>query len=224
MLAALVAAMQAKDPALCEHGLRTAAYAVALGRALELSGSALVDLHYAAVLHDIGLLTVREELLVKDGPLSADEYVEVQCHPRAGAALLAPLPFLRHPAILIAHHHEHWDGSGYPYGLRGRFIPLGSRILAVADLYDAVQRHNRRSALALLQMAAGSRLDPELVTAFSRHVTNYGTESSMADLHKPEPWMRRACHLPLGVGSLHSSEAPPPSLQTEVIPIKTERT
>ncbi|HET8580728.1 MAG TPA: HD domain-containing phosphohydrolase, partial [Nitrospiraceae bacterium] len=124
--------------------------------------------------HDIGKLTLPEEILWKDGPLTADEYALVQCHPRAGASLLEPIPFLRIPAILIAHHHERWDGTGYPYGIRGRFIPLGSRILAVADTFDALtsslsyrQCLSPESATRLLRVVAGSQLDSDLVEVFA---------------------------------------------------------
>ena len=171
ILSGFIEQMVAKDPEMHPHGRRTAQFAVALGAALELGGDALTELYYAGVLHDIGKLTLPDQLLHKDGPLSADEYTLVQSHPRAAAQLLEPFASLRGVAILIAHHHEHWDGSGYPFGLRGELIPLGSRILAVTDTYDALTSgqchrpvHEKDSAVRLLQILAGTQLEPTLVS------------------------------------------------------------
>jgi HD-GYP domain-containing protein (c-di-GMP phosphodiesterase class II) len=168
----LTETMRAKDPALLEHGRRTAQYATELGCRIGISSRDLIDLHYASVLHDIGKVMLPDRLLHKSGPLSHEEYVSMQCHPREGARLLAAIPALRRVAVLIAHHHEHWDGSGYPYGLRGTFIPLGSRILAVADRFDALSSDKTRVAggrsgpANLLRMLRGSQLDPTLVGRF----------------------------------------------------------
>ncbi|TAJ25175.1 MAG: HD domain-containing protein, partial [Nitrospirae bacterium] len=174
-LLSLLQTMATQRPHLLGHGDRTASYALLLGTAVELSAADLIHLHYAALLHDIGQLTLPDELLKKDGPLTAEEYEQVQSHPRAGAELLEPISFLQIPALWIAHHHERWDGTGYPYGLPGPFIPLGSRILAVADTFDALtsnrpdgQLYNQESALRLLRMVAGSQLDPTLVEVFVR--------------------------------------------------------
>jgi HD-GYP domain-containing protein (c-di-GMP phosphodiesterase class II) len=173
LLLSLLQTMATRQPYLLGHGDRTASYALLLGKTVGLQAADLIHLHYAALLHDIGQLTLPDELLKKSGPLTAEEYELVQSHPRAGAELLEPISFLETPALWIAHHHERWDGSGYPYGLRGSFIPLGSRILAVADTFDALTSdHSYRTegdletALGLLQMVAGSQLDPELVQAF----------------------------------------------------------
>ena len=171
----LVKAIEDLDPRLRGHGIRTARYAVTLGHAVGLSAQELNDLCMASLLHDIGLLTVPQALLEKEGPLAASEYALLQSHPRAGAELLEPIPFLRVPALWIAHHHERWDGFGYPYGLRGTVIPLGARILAVADTFDSLvsphwngRIHDVTSALRLLQLLAGSQLDPDLVDVFVR--------------------------------------------------------
>jgi HD-GYP domain-containing protein (c-di-GMP phosphodiesterase class II) len=137
----------------------------------------LRDLSYAGMLHDIGRLTLPDAILLKDGPLSAEEYALVQCHPRAGAEFLASFPFFERAALWIAHHHERWDGAGYPFGLRGMMIPTGSRILAVADTFDALILDRPRGqavmvnqVLRLLQIVAGSQLDPELVATFGDRV------------------------------------------------------
>lgn len=174
MLQAFKRMLGVHSPAIVEHGERTARYAFVLGNKIGLSREELVNLRYAALLHDIGMLTLPKEILEKKGPLTADEYALFQSHPRAGAELLQPISFLHTPALWIAHHHERWDGFGYPYGLRGEFIPLGSRILAVADMFDALtmnrpfgQPQDVESALHLLRIGAGSQLDPELAEVFA---------------------------------------------------------
>jgi HD-GYP domain-containing protein (c-di-GMP phosphodiesterase class II) len=169
----LARASDAADPYLKGHGIRTARHAVSLGYAAGLSSAELNDLCLASLLHDIGRMTLPKTILEKDGPLSEEEYALVQSHSRAGAELLAPVPALRRPALWIAHHHERWDGFGYPYGLRGGLIPLGARILAVADTFDSLtsaqpyrQALGRESATRLLRELAGSQLDPRLTEMF----------------------------------------------------------
>src|SRR6266545_1674641 len=120
------------------HGRRTAMLAVAMSKMGGLSPEALHRLKLASLLHDIGLLTLPPNLNSKPGPLTSDEYIAVQCHSRVGAELLEPFHFLKDAAVLVAHHHERWDGTGYPYGLRGSFIPIGARILSIADAFDAI--------------------------------------------------------------------------------------
>lgn len=175
VLLALSRIIRAHDPAILAHGQRTVRYATRLGQAMGLSDGDVTDLGYAALLHDLGKLTVPRAILHKRGPLTADEYALVQSHPRAGAELLEAIPFLHVAAVWIAHHHERWDGTGYPYGVRGPYIPLAARILAVADTFDAMtsERPDQRaldgaSALGLLKLVAGSQLDPDLVEIFVR--------------------------------------------------------
>jgi response regulator RpfG family c-di-GMP phosphodiesterase len=130
----------------------------------------LHDLKLAAFLHDLGLLMLPHDLTIGVPTLDSESYITVQNHPRLGASLLEPFFFLREASVLVAHHHERWDGSGYPYGIRGRFIPLGSRILSIADAFDAIripEVSNRvvrdTIALRILRVAAGTQFDPELV-------------------------------------------------------------
>jgi HD-GYP domain-containing protein (c-di-GMP phosphodiesterase class II) len=178
--------MEARDPRLRRHGIRTSQYAVMLGEAYGLSPGKLRDLHFAGLLHDIGQLTLPEALRCKEGPLTSEEYVQVQCHPRAGAELLVSFAFLQRAALWIAHHHERWDGTGYPYGLRGRFIPLGARMLAVADTFDAIVASDSRqreratdAALRILEVVAGSQLDPDLVNSFAARILDQGMDRHM---------------------------------------------
>ena len=167
----LLADMRSVDAGLLEHGKRTAQYSVALGHALHLARTDLAQLYLAGLLHDIGKLTLPRDLRRREAAFSPNDYAVMQCHPRSGAEMLAGIPFLHAAAVWIAHHHERWDGTGYPYGLRDLLIPLGSRILAVADLFDELafsKQHPKdsRVAMSLLARAAGSQLDPLLVERF----------------------------------------------------------
>jgi len=149
------------------HGRRTAIIALMIGQAVGLPADQLHDLKLAALLHDIGLLTLPAHLIKCRDHLEPESYIVVQNHPRVGASLLEPFSFLREAAILIAHHHERWDGSGYPYGIRGLFVPLGARILSIADAFDAIRIPNVLNALArnkialrIIRVAAGTQFDP----------------------------------------------------------------
>jgi HD-GYP domain-containing protein (c-di-GMP phosphodiesterase class II) len=164
-------------PCRAGHGDRTAHYSLALGEAVGLSRDQLHHLELAALLHDLGLLTLPRHIASAQDCLDMDDYALFQSHPRAGAHLLEPHRFLRIAARWIALHHERWDGYGYPFGLRGEFIPLGARILAVADTFDALcsrsschDAFTQEDVLALLLNRAGSQLDPHLVETFSAGV------------------------------------------------------
>lgn len=158
------------------HAARTAAVAILIGEALTLDAAALHHLQLAALLHDIGLLMLPERIRQGPEPLDPASYVAIQHHPRLGANLLEPFAFLREASVLIAHHHEWWDGSGYPYGIRGEFIPLGARILAVADAFEAIhipgvwdQSMRDRVALRILRVASGTQFDPAVVDILCAH-------------------------------------------------------
>jgi HD-GYP domain-containing protein (c-di-GMP phosphodiesterase class II) len=152
------------------HGQETAGIALRIGHVLGMDAGFLHQLKLAALLHDIGLLMLPPHLQNGRRSLEPDSYVAIQNHPRLGATLLAPFSFLTEATIMIAQHHERWDGSGYPYGLRGAFIPFGARILAVADAFTAIQVpaiHDRalrdHIALRILQVASGTQFDPFIV-------------------------------------------------------------
>lgn len=152
------------------HSEATAVSAAHIAQAMGLHDAVQHQLHLAALLHDIGLLMLPAQLQTGRESLDLDSYTTIQNHPRLGSILLEPFPFLREAIVMIAHHHERWDGSGYPYGLRGDFIPLGARILAVADAFTAIHvphLHDRfrrdRVALRILQIAAGTQFDPFVV-------------------------------------------------------------
>jgi HD-GYP domain-containing protein (c-di-GMP phosphodiesterase class II) len=161
------------------HGRRTASISVLIGQAIELSHNELHDLKLAAFLHDIGLLMLPAQLSNGKSLLEHESYVALQNHSRLGATLLEPFPFLREASILIAHHHERWDGFGYPYGIRGKFIPLGARILAVADAFDAIRvpgvyDRTLRNVIALkiLFVSAGTQFDPSIVDILADAMTS----------------------------------------------------
>jgi HD-GYP domain-containing protein (c-di-GMP phosphodiesterase class II) len=152
------------------HGRRTAALARTIGSSAGLSRDSLHHLTLAALLHDIGLLALPHNLMAHTGCLDVQSYAARQSHPRLGAQWLEPYPFLKKASVIIAHHHERWDGSGYPYGIRGTFIPIEARILAIADAFDAIhipgmidQDERDRAAYRILTVGAGTQFDPHLV-------------------------------------------------------------
>ena len=132
----LVEAIRRHDPALIEHGMRTASYSLVLGWLVNLPGNDLKDLYHAGLLHDLGKMSLPKEVILQDGVSIIGEYLMTECTPRAGADMLRPWPALQNVATLIALHHERWDGTGLPCGLRGTQIPLGARILSLADTVD----------------------------------------------------------------------------------------
>ena len=151
------------------HGRRTAVLAVAMGSLAGLSRDTLHHLKLASLLHDIGLLALPPHLASHPKYLDSWGYATIQCHPRTGAQWLEPFRFLKNASVIIAHHHERWDGSGYPYGIRGPFIPIEARILAIADAFDAIQvpavdtAARDRVAYRILKVASGTQFDPDLV-------------------------------------------------------------
>ncbi|MYA28723.1 MAG: HD domain-containing protein [Nitrospira sp. SB0666_bin_27] len=169
----LVNAMRRHDPALLEHGIRTASYSRVLGRLENLTNNDLEDLYHAALLHDIGKMSLPNGVILQNGISIIGDYLMTECTPRAGADMLRPWPELQNVATLIALHHERWDGMGFPFGLRGRQIPMGARILSLADTVDQLltQKSDSLSAQAtavvrILRTLSRSRFDPKLVNLF----------------------------------------------------------
>jgi putative nucleotidyltransferase with HDIG domain len=169
---ALIGALEAKDPYTAGHSSRVAAYSVAIARELGLDDDLIDELQTGAILHDIGKIGVGDGVLLKAGRLSDAEFAEIKDHPRRGARIIDA--FNRSPTVLgiVFHHHERYDGRGYPAGLRGVDIPLPARIVNVADAYDAMTTNrpynstkSRAEALAELQRGAGQQFDPDVVRA-----------------------------------------------------------
>ncbi|HSB79597.1 MAG TPA: HD domain-containing phosphohydrolase [Candidatus Methylomirabilis sp.] len=138
VLFTLALSVEAKDPYTEGHCDRLARYSVALGRGLDLPPEYLKALHRGGILHDVGKIGIPDAILLKPGPLTETERVVIQTHPSIGERICAPLKSLRLVLPIIRHHHERWDGSGYPDGLAGEAIPVTARILQVVDLYDAI--------------------------------------------------------------------------------------
>lgn len=135
---ALVTAAEAKDPYSEQHSYHVAAYAERLGRLVNVPPADVEILVIASLLHDVGKIGIPDAILTKPGPLTVDEFEVVKQHPIVGEAILKPIGFLERELTLVRHHHEWYDGSGYPDGLAGDQIPLGARILQVADSIDAM--------------------------------------------------------------------------------------
>ena len=172
-LLGLANALEAKDPYTRGHSERVAQMARTLAQARGLSGAAVEAVAHAGLLHDLGKIGVPEAILRKPGPLTDLEWEAMRRHPVVGAQIVAPLEFFADGALIVRHHHEHVDGSGYPDRLGGTDIPLGARIVAVADVYDALTsdrpyrpRLPRPRAVEILQAEAGRTLDRELVETF----------------------------------------------------------
>ncbi len=176
---ALANAVDAKDSATSDHSRRLADLALAIGRELGLSPRALEDLRYGAILHDIGKIGVPDAVLLKPAELNPEEWAQMHRHPSIGDRILAALPRLAGAAEIVRHHHERYDGSGYPAGLAGEAIPLGARILAIVDAYGAIidervykPARSHADALAEIQRCAGTQFDPRLVEIFLRLVAS----------------------------------------------------
>ena len=172
-ITALVTAVEARDYYTRGHSEVVAKYAVAIARKIGLSPREVEDLHVAGLLHDIGKIGVSDLILNKSGSLTSEEYEVVKQHPRIGATIVEEIKPLQGIVPLIYHHHERYDGSGYPDGLAGEDIPLGARILAVADTVEAMTSSRAyrpnlsvEHSFELLNGGADGQLDPMLVALF----------------------------------------------------------
>jgi putative two-component system response regulator len=173
VLVALANAVEAKDPLTEHHCGRVAERAVLLARAAGLTEDEVEAVGYGAVLHDIGKIGIPEAVLQKDGALTADERIEMQRHPIVGADILRPLRLGNVVGPIVRAHHEHWDGRGYPDGIRRDQIPAGARIVSIADAYDAMTHkrpyrppRSQDEAKQELLLHRGTQFDPELVDLF----------------------------------------------------------
>jgi HD-GYP domain-containing protein (c-di-GMP phosphodiesterase class II) len=175
-IGALAEAVDARDPFTSAHSRRVMEMSVDSGRVLKVSDSELEALEWGGLLHDIGKIGVRDAVLLKEGKLTREERVEMNAHPVKGANIIAPVTLLARTVPLIRHHHEWYNGSGYPDRLVGVEIPWLARILHVADAFEAMtaQRPYRmvpltpEQALAELRKFAGIQFDPRVVDAFAR--------------------------------------------------------
>lgn len=173
MVRSLVGALEAKDPYTRGHSERVAGYAKTLAARLGSDDRTVETVEQAALLHDIGKLSLPMDVLTKASGLSESEFVAVRRHPWFGGQMVRRIPALRHLGDAVKAHHERIDGSGYPIGMRGDEIPHIARILAVADAYDAMTTHRAyrpamtpRQAIRELQLGAGTQFDQVLVDCF----------------------------------------------------------
>ncbi|HEY5494820.1 MAG TPA: HD domain-containing phosphohydrolase [Candidatus Anoxymicrobiaceae bacterium] len=209
---ALARAIEVKDPYTYGHSERVTEYAMAIAGKMTLSEWDLRNIKYAAALHDIGKIGIARKILNKPGALSEEEFIHVKTHPRLGDSIIEPVSFLQAPREIILHHHERFDGRGYPDGLAGEDIPLGARILAVADSYEAMMsdRPYRKAlpvseAVKEIEMNAGTQFDPVVVKAFMRAVVEEG-ESPQEETRPAEQSPRAR-----GIVSSEGAAATPPA-------------
>ena len=183
----LAIAIDAKDQTTHGHVRRTQIYAKEMGRLFKVSEKELQALHAGALLHDIGKLAVPEYILNKPGKLTEAEFAKMKIHPTVGGDILKRVNFPYPVEDIVRYHHEKWDGSGYPKGLKGEQIPLVARIISVVDFYDATRCDRpyrkgmkREESLALLRSMVSTAFDPKVVEMFTQHVEEF---DRMIDSH-----------------------------------------
>jgi putative nucleotidyltransferase with HDIG domain len=176
-LEALVNALEAKDPYLRGHSARVADLSANIAAELGLPEDEVDRIRMAGRLHDLGKIGTRESVVNKEGPLTADEFEHVKQHVIIGAQILAPLVHLGDVVAMVKSHHERWDGSGYPDGLRGEEVPLGGRVIAAAEVFDALttsrpyqDKMTPEQAADRMQDLSGTVLDPRVLEALNRIV------------------------------------------------------
>jgi putative nucleotidyltransferase with HDIG domain len=191
-ITSLAAAIEAKDTETHDHLRRVQVYSMDIGKELHLNASELEALRAAALLHDIGKIAVPDHILGKPGKLTPAEFQKMKIHPVVGAEILERVRFPFQVAPIVRSHHEKWDGSGYPAGLKGEEIPIGARILSAVDCLDALasDRHYRRAlplheAMAIVERDSGTAFDPRVVDVLKRR---YIQLEQTARLDSSEPW------------------------------------
>ena len=185
---ALVAAVEAKDPYTEAHSLTVAAYAEAIGKRLNMPGHVVESLRNAALLHDVGKIGIPDAILTKPGPLTDDEFAVIKTHPAVALDILRHISYLTDERPFILHHHERFDGQGYPNGLTGRRIPIGARILAVTDALDTMlspraykKPYSLEQAKGELMRHAGKQFDPDIVVTTLRWLDDSPGELAQAE-------------------------------------------
>jgi response regulator RpfG family c-di-GMP phosphodiesterase len=173
LLDGLISALDYRDTETQWHSRRVALYSRRLAEQAGVTGEVLDTIEQGALLHDIGKIGVRDSILLKPGPLTPDEWVEMRRHPEFGFRMLAKMPYLHDAALIVLQHQERWDGKGYPQGLGGEDIVIGARIFCIADTLDAITSDRPYRKGRPLQVAkdeikrcAGTQFDPTLAEAF----------------------------------------------------------
>jgi putative nucleotidyltransferase with HDIG domain len=172
-LEALVAALDSREHETFSHSLRVRAYTRYLARRVGFPPALLPGLEQGALLHDIGKISVSDAILLKPAKLTPEEWTEMRKHPVAGENILKRVPFLRPASAVVRHHHERFDGTGYPDGLKGGEIPLGARLFTVADTLDAMTSDRRyrkgpgfEAAQREVSQGRGKQFDPHIADLF----------------------------------------------------------
>ncbi|MCM8798018.1 MAG: diguanylate cyclase [Candidatus Omnitrophica bacterium] len=162
-----------KDNYTGEHVENTVLYAVETARALGLSQEEIEKISDAAMLHDLGKIGISEKVLLKKSKLNSRELAEIRRHPLIGADILRSIHFMKGILPFIIYHHERYDGEGYPFGIKGEDIPLGARIVAIADVYQALisdrpyrKAYTKKEAMQIIKKGAGTQFDPQIVKVF----------------------------------------------------------
>jgi len=191
-LASLSNALEAKDAVTSQHTEEVVRLAVGVAAELELELEAVRSVELGAVLHDIGKVRVPEAILNKPGPLTDEEWLVMKTHPEIGEHILRPIQSLQGILPIVRHHHERWDGTGYPDGLSGRAIPLGARIVAVCDAYRAMTENRPyRAALSIseardeLEAGAGTQFDADCVKALFQALDRRDSVAAVVPLRPP---------------------------------------
>ena len=190
----LAIAIDAKDQTTHGHVRRTQIYATEMGKLLKVKDQELRALVAGALLHDIGKLAVPEYILNKPGKLTEAEFAKMKIHPTVGGDILKRVNFPYPVEDIVRYHHEKWDGSGYPKGLKAEMIPLVARIISVVDFYDATRCDRpyrkgmkREDSLTLLQKMSGSSFDPKVVDLFTKHVIGFDQLIAAEDIQEQVP-------------------------------------
>ncbi|MFZ5471001.1 MAG: HD domain-containing phosphohydrolase [Myxococcota bacterium] len=173
LLNGMISALDYRDTETQWHSRRVALYSRRIAEAVGVVGLELDVIEQGALLHDIGKIGVRDSILLKPGPLTPEEWVEMRQHPEIGYRMLAKMPYLHEASLIVYQHQERFDGHGYPQGLQGKSIVVGARVFAIADTMDAITsdrpyRKGRPLEVAKeeIKRCAGSQFDPELVEAY----------------------------------------------------------
>ncbi len=193
---ALLRTLSARDPYTGHHSNRVTNIALTFARSLGLGPQDMEALSNAGYLHDIGKIGVSDSILLKPGPLTLEERAVIETHPLIGEKIVEPLGFKSQEKDLILLHHERWDGQGYPHGLKGNSIPYLCRLLALADVYDALssdrpyrQAFTPPEALAEIEAQAGRQFDPDLTRKFVQLI-NVLDPRILSQMPSP-PWLEK---------------------------------
>jgi len=172
-ITAFAKTIELKDHYTGEHVEHTVRYATDIAKALDLSGEEIENVRQAAVLHDLGKIGISDRILLKKAKLTKREFEEIKKHPQIAADIIRPIQFMHDIVPLVLYHHERWDGKGYPAGLKGEEIPIGARIIAIADVYQALTSNRpyrkafaKKEAMSIVRKGAGTQFDPRIVEVF----------------------------------------------------------